>query len=415
MSLYPAVNFTTFGMFIIDEIEWLDESKESKRDLIGGAGTYAVIGARLVSSPCQILSRSISWIVDTGSDFPEEIKNILDSWNTHCTFRDDKNRLTTRAWNGYGADNDHRDFKYLTSKVRLDVEDFGPAQLHSRSFHAVCSSERFLDITGKLFTIRPGIPKPLIIWEPIPDLCVEDQLAKVKSAVASGNCSIVSPNAEELAGLFGCRQAFSQAMQAVKVYDLMGWPKDPKILLDRVGPEEAANAAFGNLPVVIVREGAQGSTAYFYKSATIHVPAFHSDDMPQYVVDPTGAGNTYLGAVAMCLTGALVGQPTHDLILRRLRDVIPGFQGLRDKAYNSHEHRTVRDHVDMVVVAMIYATVAAGCAVEQHGMPVLEQTKIFTEIHEKWNGRSFLDRVKDYLDRLGPKIIKNLVTPVPKC
>ena len=117
----PEIQFCTLGMFIIgsdmqaslgnpgltantDEIEYLDD-RPSSTSIIGGAGTYAAVGARLVAG--QVHSGSVSWIVDMGSDFPSELRGLIDTWQTRCVFRLDKQRLTTRAWNGYGA-NDHR-------------------------------------------------------------------------------------------------------------------------------------------------------------------------------------------------------------------------------------------------------------------------------------------------------------------
>ena len=72
---------------------------------MGGAGTYAAIGARLVAGSEH--SRSVGWIVDIGSDFPCEFRRTLESWQTSCLFREDESRLTTRAWNGYGP-GEHR-------------------------------------------------------------------------------------------------------------------------------------------------------------------------------------------------------------------------------------------------------------------------------------------------------------------
>lgn len=70
------------------------------KSIIGGAGSYAVVGARLVAG--KKLSSSVSWIVDVGSDFPTEVLGVIKSWNTNCLIREDSGRLTTRAWNGYG-------------------------------------------------------------------------------------------------------------------------------------------------------------------------------------------------------------------------------------------------------------------------------------------------------------------------
>ena len=87
-----------------DEIEYTN-SGERRESVIGGAGTYAAIGALLVAGAEQ--SDSVGWIVDMGRDFPTQFKQVIESWRTSCLLREDKGRLTTRAWNGYGP-GDHR-------------------------------------------------------------------------------------------------------------------------------------------------------------------------------------------------------------------------------------------------------------------------------------------------------------------
>lgn len=47
--------------------------------------------------------KAVSWILDIGSDFPNDILGVVQSWGTGCIIREDQGRLTTRAWNGYGA------------------------------------------------------------------------------------------------------------------------------------------------------------------------------------------------------------------------------------------------------------------------------------------------------------------------
>lgn len=93
-------SFCTLGMFIIDEIEFNTQSGPSK-SIIGGAGTYAALGARLVAGHED--ANLVSWIIDVGSDFSPEFRMMIESWRTDCRFRVDASRLTTRAWNGYGA------------------------------------------------------------------------------------------------------------------------------------------------------------------------------------------------------------------------------------------------------------------------------------------------------------------------
>ena len=53
------------------------------------------------------LSRSVGWIVDCGSDFPDQVRETIKHWDTSCLLRETPHRLTTRGWNGYG-DNEHR-------------------------------------------------------------------------------------------------------------------------------------------------------------------------------------------------------------------------------------------------------------------------------------------------------------------
>ncbi|KAK5074757.1 Double-stranded RNA-containing particles stability [Lithohypha guttulata] len=360
MATKPA-SFVTFGMFIVDEIEWLPPStKERKTNLIGGAGTYAVLGAKLASSPCQIISKNISWIVDVGSDFPSVIRNNIDEWNTDCNYRVDDTRLTTRAWNGYG-ENELRSFKYITPKKRLEVQDLSSRQLLSKSFHM--SSREKINLPAQM---------PVIVWEPIPDLCLPDQLATLQSAMQG--CTIVSPNHEELKTFFNADVANNEE-PALLVKRLMGWKQ--------------THESPSTLTTPIVREGANGSTAYFHHRHTdtissVHLPAYHTSEMQSLVIDPTGGGNTYLGALAIAMTDALQSQPTYALIKKNIGTA------------------------STVATAMIYATVAASFVIEQHGVPNLDRTKVFTEIFEYWNGQSFIDRLKVYLQRESEAIKRQL-------
>lgn len=82
----------------LDEIDYGDTSTP-RSWLIGGAGTFAALGARITTGRDD--ARRVGWIIDMGSDFPTTFKDIVESWNTSCLFRADGNRLTTRAWNGY--------------------------------------------------------------------------------------------------------------------------------------------------------------------------------------------------------------------------------------------------------------------------------------------------------------------------
>jgi len=401
MAATVPTSFVTFGMFIIDEIEWQTANPPpSKHNLIGGAGTYAVLGARLASSPCQLLSQSISWIVDIGSDFPSEVKRAIDSWNTNCIFRTDTSRLTTRAWNGYG-ENELRAFKYLTPKVRLEVSSLNESQLMSKSFHMVCSPERCLDITTRLQAARHARAhdqNPVIVWEPIPDLCSPGELARLQSAAR--HCSIISPNHDELKMFFSPVVA-QDASQAHLVAKLLAWD-DPT----------SNNSVPSPHPIAIIREGANGSTAYLHDSSdtgtshplSLHLPAYHTPDMAPSVTDPTGGGNTYLGALAIATTDALHDQASYQAICKHLG--LPPPTGRPDTEHNGSTPQSPQGQIQTVAIAMIYALVAAGFAIEQNGTPALRLDKSAAGTAESWNGEKFIDRLQRYLDREG-EVIKD--------
>lgn len=100
MASLPATpDFVTLGMFIIDEIHFTPPTPP-KFNILGGAGTYSALGARLFSPPPA--SKSVGWIVDCGSDFPAELREYVKSWETGVVVRETPERLTTRGWNGYG-------------------------------------------------------------------------------------------------------------------------------------------------------------------------------------------------------------------------------------------------------------------------------------------------------------------------
>ena len=96
------------------------------RDIVGGAGTYSALGARLLSPPPR--SRSVGWIVDKGSDFPPALEELIASWQTSVLLRPTPERLTTRGWNGYDQ-HQNRAFRYTTPKKRLTAEDLTPSLL----------------------------------------------------------------------------------------------------------------------------------------------------------------------------------------------------------------------------------------------------------------------------------------------
>ncbi|KGO46578.1 PfkB [Penicillium expansum] len=352
------VEFCTLGMFIIDDIDF-GGSRPGVKNILGGAASFAVVGARLVSG--SKYARSVSWIVDVGSDFPAETLDVIKSWNTDCVFREDPSRLTTRAWNGYHPD-EKRDFKYLTPKLRLEPEMLSDSQVWSKTFHMVCSASRW-----KAPSAAHASKRPIFVWEPVPDLCTPEE--QDKFFAANKVVDVVSPNHMELGMMFeqpGWTEKSQVGQQLVQ-----------KITDSGIGPD-------GN-GMLVIRAGKDGSYAYS-KSGKIWLPAYHQPDASGAtpVIDPTGAGNSFLGALAQ-------GMVTEGREPFQAIDSVLSNSETWNKALESWGNY---QHYPM---ALICATVAAGFVVEQIGVP---QIDVDGNGKELWNQTEFTERVRLYTQRL---------------
>ncbi|KAK6537456.1 hypothetical protein TWF694_011642 [Orbilia ellipsospora] len=329
------IHFVTLGMFIIDQIHF-PASGRVVDDIIGGAGTFGIVGARLFSPPPQ-LSKTLGWIVDAGNDFPEEIRRELERWETNLIVRETPERKTTRGWNSYGP-GDFRSFKYLTPKLRLVPADFANTPLiNSSSFHLICSPARCDEIVTSLSSLRTSPRDPILIWEPVPDLCTPAELSACLATLK--RISVVSPNAAELGAFYGLTESEAEVKQVVE---------------DNAERWFQAGIGFSKTGPVIVRAGKDGCYIR-YKEGKKWIPAYFDEKSAEKVVDPTGGGNCFIGGLAVGLV--------------RTSDV---------------------------VLAAAYATVAASFAIEQIGMPVLS----YQDGVEMWNGVEVQKRLSEYLERI---------------
>ncbi|KAL5594178.1 uncharacterized protein BROUX77_007525 [Berkeleyomyces rouxiae] len=400
----PQMDFVTLGMFIIDEIEF-PPPRPPVKDALGGAGTFAALGARIMSPPPD--SQSVGWIVDQGSDFPPPLVELVQSWESSALFRRDDTRLTTRGWNGYG-DAEARVFRYTTPKKRLTGQDLTPAMLRSKSFHMVCSPARCRELVSEIKALRKEIQtssseadtKPLFIWEPVPDLCTPENLLECTRTLPY--VDICSPNHAELAGFMGetgldedgnisqdavehnCEQLLaSMPLQSFSLVVRAGHkgcyiarnggrkggstsqkpnPKpNPKPVRQKTDhtlgsmlrPDTDMFALFEHLTPgddgCIVRDEIEVDAGL-----SRWIPAFHTD--PSRAVDPTGGGNCFLGGLAVAL------------------------------ARGRH-----------VEEAAIWGSVAASFSIEQVGVPTLVGDG---NGGETWNGVDVQDRLLEFKTRV---------------
>lgn len=345
------VKFASMGMFIIDEIHY-PPPQDPVYDIIGGAGTYAVLGYRFFS---QTAPREIGWFVDVGNDFPQHILDEINSWDTNAIIRTNLARQTTRGWNFYGENsNEERDFKYTTTKLRIETSDLTENidLLASKSFHLICSPERCTSICTTVTKDRAsaGITTPFyVFWEPVPGVCSPKEFEKCIATLQY--IDVLSPNALEAAMFLGLPEPVDNiGIEKVALSFLMHMPRSHAAVILRCGSKGCV--VFSRLPF---RGSCVCVTDPAYQFSQF--PAYHNPHNPDYsVVDPTGGGNTFIGGLA---AGYIDGQD--------------------------------------LVKAAVYGSVAAGLAIEQVGVPKLTSVSKITE--EQWNGETIADRIRKYCER----------------
>ncbi|CCG83537.1 putative PfkB family carbohydrate kinase [Taphrina deformans PYCC 5710] len=314
--------FVSLGMFIIDTIVPL--SGETLQDIIGGAGTYAAIGSRVFTAPGET-----GFVVDYGNDVPGSVETTIDGLGLSLLVRRDNRRKCTRGLNTYRGSLRH--FEYLTPKIRITPSQLTPSFLRSRTFHLISSPDRTTAQMQELGRLRRDLgcaDDALSLWEPVPDCCVPtNKDAFVESAK---HVDIVSPNADEAAGLL------SYTLQS-----------DVTRQVEQMAHEMRG---FG-VGTIVIRSAALGS---YVSSPDLSkwYPAYLEDQAK--VIDATGAGNTFCGALV-----TLLGQ---------------------------------NETLDR---AMCGATVAAGLSIMQTGLPELTQSDGL----DLWNGAAAKQLVEEYRTR----------------
>lgn len=183
----------------------------------------------------------------------------------------------------------------------------------------------------------------MIIWEPAPPSCRVENLQPCLEAAHT--VDVFSPNHLELAAFFG--DPPPSALDKEKIESLA-----LRFLDNGVGPDGKGT--------VIVRAGEYGCFICARHLSPSWLPPFYKhgprEEHNSKVVDPTGAGNAFLGAYAI---GYL--------------------------------------NTGNVIEAACYGSVGASFALEQVGMPDI-RTDISGEL---WNGESVLSRLKLYRGAVG--------------
>jgi sugar/nucleoside kinase (ribokinase family) len=264
-------------------------------------------------------------------------------------------------------------FKYLTPKLRLDHNSLPESLVFSKTFHMVCSGARCCQMVHGILQRREELrreghcspeayPRPIFVWEPVPDLCRPDELPDFYTAIKQ--VDVVSPNDAELAQYFGKTAWDSNNTGDQSIAE--------RIVNAGIGPEGDGT--------LVIRAGKHGCHAYG-RGAKIHLPAFHGLS----VIDPTGAGNAFLGAVAEALVCSRQ-QMLHDIV-----------NSVLGESRRWEEMRGPWGAKGRVPLTLMCATVAASFVIEQIGMPSISTSG---EQEELWNGVAYSDRLREYARQL---------------
>ncbi|KAL2849989.1 Ribokinase-like protein [Aspergillus pseudodeflectus] len=348
--------FLSLGLVVLDEIRL--PGQEPLINVLGGSGAYATLGARLfLPAPA---SRSVGWLLRVGRDFPESTIESLERWDVRLFIDKESERPSTRGLLEYKDTTfGPKTFKYTTTPLHVSINSLKKTPLLSaKAFHFLESPQNITGRVSELLMSRSASSfepdSPLIIWEPAPLSCKAENLAPCLQVLQGGIVDVFSPNHIELAALFG--EETTPDIAKIESLAL-------RMLNSRAayGTDDGSDRRKRTNPqTIVIRAGEHGCLVCGHNLKPTWLPPFY-EPSPEggqnaEVVDPTGAGNAFLGGYA-------VG------------------------------YVTTGNHIE----AGCYGAVAASFALEQVGVPVM----MGKGDEETWNGERVLGRLEEYRRRVG--------------
>ncbi|OCF43575.1 hypothetical protein I317_02593 [Kwoniella heveanensis CBS 569] len=372
----------TLEQFIVDTFSRINEGGVERPvlqpDQIGGGGTYAIIGARMFLPP-----RKLGMIIDyTPESLSKSTRDELcgygeDMWAFRI--REDAHP-TARALNTYNPRTQHRGFKYLSPPLLLTPRSLQstpfnnpalPSTIHFISYPAP-RAELILSEVRRLRYERGW--DPIIVWEP------EEESLNVMQRIAA-EIDIIGPNHHEITRLFGLtippvagesrlREIYTQACRKLAALQ----PRIGAIIrCGHLGCCYAQKRSPSQPPPPgVASEGWKEHENEGDIDVDFDVrwsPAFWHPGREGYeakIVDPTGAGNAFMGGLAAGL----------------------------DQGKSLDE-------------AVIWGNVAASFTIEQDGLPHLS---IGENGRELWNGQDPWLRVEEMKAGRGSCVIERTIS-----
>ncbi|KAL2036631.1 hypothetical protein N7G274_010657 [Stereocaulon virgatum] len=373
-----VMDVVSLGMLIIDDV--YPESGPPTLGILGGAGTYATVGARLFYPEED--SKNVGFIVHTGSDFSRETREEIESWKSGSHFVNTPDRETTRGSNVYM--NDIRYFEFLTDKIQVDHLSLPDHYVTAKVFHLICGPVRCVEVVEGIIARRRELlssvsglsgrisEKPKFVWEPMEGFCEPRNRALFYEALK--HVDVFSPNMHELSLLFRDQQGIQVTPEYAQELAGFGlnttWSTALRALKSTKGQCRQLQAKGFEDPdkALVIRQGENGCTV-LVNGHTTSFPAYHA---PRHeltytekrlrknkVVDVTGGGNAFLGGFCAGLAQAISEDQSVPLLFE---------------------------------IAAAYGGVAASFAIEQVGLPKLTPRKV--DGAERWNGSLPFERVR---------------------
>ncbi|WVR06367.1 hypothetical protein IAU60_003398 [Kwoniella sp. DSM 27419] len=335
----------TLEHFIVDTFTRIDndgaETPVDKADQIGGGGTYAIIGARIFAPP-----RMLGMILDyTPETLSEDIRTQLAAYGADMWAfrRRTDGHPTARAVNRYQGQ--ARGFAYLTTPILLTPTSllstrFGeplPTAIHFISYPTP-RAEQIIQEVSHLRSIHQW--QPLIVWEP------EEEAFEVIRRIATevdiiGSCR---PNHHELARMFNLHVSSEATDEQLRELFSEGC-RQMAILRPNIGTVVRCSYLGACYAVTPASSDEEVQVRWVEAYWNPRRAGWH----PGRVVDPTGAGNAFMGALAAAL----------------------------DRGKTLHQ-------------AVLWASTAASFTIEQDGLPRMT----LIDGLELWNGVDPMSRVQ---------------------
>ncbi|KAM0718055.1 hypothetical protein Q7P37_006387 [Cladosporium fusiforme] len=268
---------------------WLDEitspGKETLFDVPGGSVTFATFGALAMSSETP---KAIGLVVKAGYDFPSSLERVFTEWDVDLHILRLPDHPSPRGRVLYGQNASERTYQRLTQPLPSTPQDLATSSMISAScFHFFDVAAEVSQQVNQIESLRreQGIDsRPVYVWEPQAKSCSPETFEHHRAVI--NKVDIFSPNHAELASFFSPSSSgtvvFSKEIVERQARDFLSLPlARPLCILIRCA-----------------EHGCFVLSASSEETQETWLPAFHPPGSNE-VVDPTGAGNAFLGGAAM--------------------------------------------------------------------------------------------------------------------